>query len=141
MLLYGTAKDEKVEQWRLQELRYFRDDTFLPKWLFLMPYPFMRGEYEAMFYGGAVGKVAREEPSAPLYFYLLGTDIGLTEEERQAGGTKEAVWEVFEVRNTDGYATIKPLLSQVAPLTDVPTLISPLPELYTLLSDYMLKVF
>jgi len=140
MFLYGTAKDEQAEQWRLREFRFFRDDEFRPKWLFLTPFLFLRGEYAAMFYGGAVGKVEREQPSVPLHFYLLGSDIGLTEEERQHGGTKEAIWEVFEVRNRNGYATIRPLLSETEPLSGVPTLITPLPELYNTLTDYVARV-
>jgi hypothetical protein len=140
MLVFGTAKDEQVEQWRLRELRHYRDDEFRPKWLFLTPFLFLRGEYSAMFYGGIVGKVEREQPSVPLNFYLLSSDIGLTEEERQHGGTKEAVWEIFEVRNRNGYATIRPLLTETAPLTDVPTLITPLPELYNQITDYVARV-
>jgi hypothetical protein len=140
MLVWGTAKDDRTEQWRLREFRFYRDDVYKPFWLFLTPFLFLRGEYAAMFYGGAVGKVEREQPAAPLYFYLLGSDIGLTEDERKAGGTKEAVWEVFEVRNRNGYATIRPLLSETEPLAGIPTLISPLPELYNTLTDYMIRV-
>jgi hypothetical protein len=140
MFLLGTAKDKDAEQWRLRELRYYRDDQFRPHYLFLTPFAFLRGEYSAMFYGGAVGKVEREEPSAPLNFYLLRDYIGFTKDEWEAGGTAEPIWEVFDVRNTDGYATIQPLLSDKEALSGVPTLITPLPELYNTVADYVLQV-
>ena len=110
-LAVGAPKGEKYEQWRVKELRVIRDDKFRPYFLYFSPEPLPQCEYCALFFGGIMGKVEREAPSAPLNFYLVEGDLRLNTEQQQAGATKEAVWEIFKVNNEGGVATIRPLLA------------------------------
>jgi len=118
-LAVGAPKDEKYEQWRVKELRYIRDDKFLPYFLYLSPEPLPQCEHSALFYGGIMGKVEREAPSTSLHFYLVEGDLPLNTE--QMGATKEAVWEIFKVNSEGGVATIYPLLADGEPLLEVDT--------------------
>jgi hypothetical protein len=110
MFAVGKVKEEKSEQWRLRDLHHIRDDQYRPYFLYFSPSELPQCEYQAIMYGGIKGKVEREK-SAPLHFYLLEADLRLNDEQRQAGATKEAVWEIFAVESKDGNATIRPLLS------------------------------
>jgi hypothetical protein len=124
MFAVGEIDDEKSERWQLIEFRYIRDEDFRPYWLFFAPFNFSAGEYSAILYGGIIGKVRRERPAVPLHFYLLPIDLELTDGERQAGATKETIWDIFDVRYSDGTATIRPLLCDGEPMlitrTDAP---------------------
>jgi hypothetical protein len=71
-------------------------------------------------YGGIRGKVEREK-STPLYFYLSEYDLPLNDEQREAGATKEPVWEIFKVNAEGGVATIRPLLCNGEPMLTVRT--------------------
>jgi hypothetical protein len=95
----------------VKELRYIRDDQFRPYFLYFSPKPLPQCEYSALFYGGIMGVVEREAPSAPLNFYLVENDLSLSPEQREAGATKEAVWEILKVNAENGVATIRPLLA------------------------------
>jgi hypothetical protein len=110
-LAVGAPKGEKYERWQVKELRYIRDEKFRPYFLTFSPSELPQGEYATIMYGGIRGKVEREHPSAPLYFYLTEAELPLREWETKAGATKEAVWEIFKVNAKDGVATIRPLLS------------------------------
>jgi hypothetical protein len=140
MFAVGSVKEEKSERWTVKELRYIRDDQFRPYYLYFSPSTLPQGEYATTMYGGIRGKVEREK-STPLYFYLSECNLRLNTEQRQAGATKEAVWEVFSVQNTDGTATIRPLLSDEHSLMVVRTRDLSTHQLYTLLSDYVAGVF
>jgi len=107
----GAPKGEKYERWRVKELRVIRDDKFRPYFIYFSPKPLPQCEYSALFYGGIMGVVEREAPSTPLNFYLVENDLTLSPEQREAGATKEAVWEIFKVNAENGVATIRPLLS------------------------------
>jgi hypothetical protein len=138
MFAVGSVKDEKSERWKLRDFRFLRDDDFRPNFLYFTPDRFFTGEMFLKMYGGIAGLVSRQKPSAPLFFYLLGEDLALTEEEAKAGATKEAVWEVFRVENKDGTATIRPLLSDPHTMMVVATRTFSTYELQNLLSDYAL---
>jgi len=120
-LAVGAPKDEKYERWWVKELRVIRDDQFRPYFLYFSPEPLPQCEHCALFYGGIVGKVEREALSAPLNFYLVEGDLPLNTKQKQAGATKEAVWEVFKVDAEGGVATIYPLLADGEPLLEVDT--------------------
>jgi hypothetical protein len=109
-LTVGAPKDEKYERWRVKELRYIRDDKFVPYFLYFSPEPLPQCEYATAMYGGIKGKVEREHPSASLYFYLLADDLRLSTEQQQAGATKEAVREILRVETEGGIAILRPLL-------------------------------
>jgi len=117
----GAPKGEKYERWRVKELRVIRDDKFRPYFLYFSPKPLPQCEYSALFYGGIMGVVEREAPSAPLNFYLVENDLSLSPEQQQAGATKEAVWEIFKVNAEGGVATIRPLLCDGEPMLTVKT--------------------
>jgi hypothetical protein len=117
----GALKDEKYERWQVKELRYIRDENFRPYFLYFAPFNFWAGEWSAILYGGILGKVRRERPAVPLNFYLLETDLELKDSEKEAGATKEAVWEIFKVDAEAGRATVRPLLCDGEPLLVVKT--------------------
>jgi hypothetical protein len=141
MFAVGAIDDEKSEQWRLMDFRYIKDDNFRPYFLYFAPFNFWAGEYSAILYGGILGKVRRERPCAPLNFCLLPIDLELTDGEREAGATKEAIWDIFDVRYTDGTATIRPLLSDENALMVVRLHDFSATELYNRLADFVAEVF
>jgi len=141
MFAVGSVDDEKSEQWRLMEFRYIKDDNFRPYFLYLAPFNFWAGEYSAILYGGILGRVKRERPALPLNFCLLPIDLELTEGEREAGATKEAIWDIFDVRYADGTATIRPLLSDETALMVVRLRDFSVSELYNHLANFVAEVF
>jgi len=140
MFAVGNIDDEKSEQWRLMDFRYIRDEDFRPYFLFFAPFGLWAGEYSAILYGGIMGRVRRERPALPLHFYLLPVDLELTDGERKAGATKEAIWDIFDVRYSDGTATIRPLLSDAEPLSVEVYNISA-SQLSETLANYVAEVF
>jgi hypothetical protein len=140
MFAVGSVNDEKSERWTVREFRYIRDDQFRPYFLYFSPEPLPQGEYATAMYGGIKGKVEREK-SAPLYYYLSGCDLRLNTEQQQAGATKEAVWDVFRVENTDGTATIRPLLTDENATMVIRTRDLSFHQLYNLLSDFVAQMF
>jgi hypothetical protein len=139
MFAFGyTLKDERSERWRVKEFRYIRDDKFRPSWLYFSPFNFIGGEYSAILYGGVMGRVEREKGGA-LHFYLVEPEISLSLSEREAGATKEEVREIFAVWCKDGYATIRPLLSDAEP-KEVHIFNTPSTELLRNLNSYVAGV-
>jgi len=138
MFTVGSVNDEKSERWQVKELNHIRDEHFRPYFLYFSPEPLPQGEYATAMYGGIKGKVEREK-SAPLYFYLTGCDLRLNTE--QMGARKEAVWDVFRVENTDGTATIRPLLSDENAMVVIRTRDLSFHQLYNLLTDFVAGVF
>jgi len=141
MFAVGAIDDEKSERWELMDFRYIRDENFRPYWVFFAPFNFWEGEWTAILYGGMMGKVRRERPAVPLHFYLLPIDVELTEGERQAGATKEAIWDIFDVRFADGTATIRPLLCNGEPLMVVKVFNLSASLLYETLANFVAEVF
>jgi len=141
MFAVGGIDDEKSERWELMDFRYIRDENFRPYFLFFAPFRLWAGEYSAILYGGMMGRVRREKPAVPLHFYLLPIDLELTESERQAGATKEAIWDIFDVRFADGTATIRPLLCDGEPLMVVKVFNISASQLYETLANYVAEVF
>jgi hypothetical protein len=141
MFAVGGIDDEKSERWRITDFRFIRDDNFRPYFLYFAPFNFWAGEWTTILYGGIVGKVQRQRPASPLHFYLLSTDLELTDGEREAGATKEAIWEVFDVRYADGTATIRPLLSDENALMVVRLRDLSVSELYNHLANFVGEVF
>jgi len=141
MFAVGAIDDEKSEQWQLMEFRHIKDDNFRPYWVYFAPFNFWAGEYSAILYGGIMGKVRRERPAVPLNFYLLPVDLELKDSERQAGATKEAIWDILDVRFADGTATIRPLLSDENAMLVVRLYDLSHSELYNHLANFVLEVF
>jgi len=141
MFAVGAIEDEKSEQWQLMDFRYIKDDNFRPYFLYFAPFNFWAGEYSAILYGGIMGKVKRQRPAVPLNFYLLPIDLELNEGEREAGATKEAIWDIFDVRYADGTATIRPLLSDENALMVVRLRDLSVSELQNYLATFVAEVF
>jgi hypothetical protein len=141
MFAVGAKNDEKSERWRVKRVRHIRDNNFVPYFLYFSPEPLPQCEYMALMYGGIMGEVERKQPATPLHFYLLEGDLRLNTEQRQAGAVKEVIWDVFRVENTDGTATIRPLLSDENAMLVIRTRDLSFSQLYNILFRFVADVF